>query len=244
MDFIQGSPQQAQSSAPAQEVAEMIPQQAQPQGIPAGGGLPQGTGLAEIEQDPRNSPDQEVEGDEQAQYEDLFIRVMSAVHDVRKAPKANKSMADNVVQMLASKDREPHESIGQTAGMTMTQMITMAKSQGKEYSPDVIREVGMDLVHEMYMIASKSGAIKNLPEDESKGYEAIINQSILEAVKFFGEQQIASGNVNQAAHMKELEHQMNREADSGELDNWGMEEFDEETRFGLAQRLKGGQNVA
>ena len=155
---------------------------------------------------------------------------------------AVRTFMENHIQMLSTKDKEPHESIGQTAGLIMTQMIGMAKSQKKEYQPDIIREVGMDLIHELYMVAGESGAIENLPEDDSDGYQAIIEQSALEAVKMYGENLLQTGQVNVESHKKELQHQMQREADSGELDNRGMEDFDEEARFAMAQRLKGVTN--
>jgi hypothetical protein len=53
---------------------------------------------------------------------------------------------------------------------------------------------------------------------------------------------IQAGTANQGMHKKELDQEMQREADSGELDNWGMEEFDEETRFAIAQKMKEGGN--
>jgi len=124
-----------------------------------------------------------------------------------------------------------------TAGLLMFQMITMAKRQKVEYAPDVIREVGMDLVHELYMIADKSGAIKDLPEDGSQGYEAIIGHAVAEATKHYGEQSIQTGQTNQQEHMNELQHQMKREADSGELDNWGMEGFDDQSRLDLSRKM-------
>jgi len=235
----QGGPPQAEggptpegqlSSPPAEQVQQMIPPQ-------QGGGPIGGTGLAQIEPAPKDYPDEDASPEQQKEYEDLFIRVMSAVHDVRKPPKGKKSMADSVIELMSNKDQEPQASIGTAAGMTMFNIITMAKRQKKEYDPDVIREVGMDLVGELYMIASKSGAIANLPEEESQEGQAILQQAALEATKLYGEQSIATGQTNQQEHMNEVQHQMQREADSGELDNWGMEEFDDQSRLDLARRI-------
>jgi len=233
-DFIQ-NPQQAE----AQPVASKMPP---PEMISQGPA--QGTGLSVVEQDPRETPDSDASKEEQEQYEDLFLRLMSAVHDVRSPnKKGGKPFADQVIQMLATKDKEPHESIGVAAGLVLSQMVGMAKRNKVEYLPDVIREAGMDLVGELYMIADKSGAIKGLPEEGSEGYQAVINQSILEAVKFYGENLISTGQTNQQEHMNELQHQMQREADSGELEGWGMEEFDLDTRNQIASKL-GGSNGA
>lgn len=238
MDFIQSEgqqppdpKQQAAATNAANTVAEMIPQgQPMPQ-------EPVGGGLSAVEPSPEDYPEEAASPEEQKQYEDLFIRVMAAVHDIRKPPKGRNSLADQVLQMLSNKDAEPAVNIGRAAGTIMIGMITMAKRQKQEYAPDVIREVGMDLVGELYRIAQKSGAIRNLPKEDSKGYEYIIQFAMAEATKTYGENLIASGQTNQQEHMKELQHQMQREADAGELDDWGMEEFDDESRHQLVRRM-------
>lgn len=242
-DFIeqQGQPQGApQAQLPEGQIQQNVLQEASaPEMIQAGQpqGSPYGTGLATIEDDPRNAPDEPASEQEQAEYEDLFIRAMAAVNDIRPRPRGQKSMADATIEMLATKDKEPFESIGITAGMTIQNLTEMARRQGKKYSPDVIREVGMDLLIELYEIADKSGAIKNLPPVDSDEGDKIIEQAALEATKVVGEQLIASGEVNQQEHMNLLQHQMQREADSGELDDWGFEQFDEGTRRKIAREL-------
>jgi hypothetical protein len=249
MDFIEGSGQQQQAQpqvSPEEQNQTALAQEAvaaTPEMIPAGGQFQQGqmggTGLAN-EMRPQDTPDEDAGEEDQKEYDDLFIRVMSAVNDIRKAPNARKSLADQTIELLSNKDKEPQEAIGVTAGLTMQNILQMAKKQKKEYQPDVIREVGMDLIGELYMIADKSGAIENLPEEDSKEYQAITHQAALEAVKVVGEGMIKGGTAKQAMHKKELDQQMQREADSGELDSWGMEEFDDETRFAIAQNLKKG----
>ena len=112
MEFIQSqepNPQQKVAASGGAEVAEMLPAQQPPMG-PA-----QGTGLANVEQDPRNAPEEEASEEENAQYEDLFLRAMASIHDVRNAPKARRSLADQIIQSLATKDAEPQEAIGRTA---------------------------------------------------------------------------------------------------------------------------------
>jgi hypothetical protein len=239
MEFIQGQDQEpTQEQRAATTVganqAEMIPAgQQQPMGAA------QGTGLANIEGRPQDAPDEPASEEEQAQYQDLFLRAMAAINDIRKPPKGGtgKSLADQTIQSLADKNAEPQEAIGRTAANLMINMITMAKRQQVEYSPDVVREVGMDMVGELYMIAGKSGAIKNLPEEESDEGEAILHHAVIEATKVYGEHMISTGQTDQQAHMKELQHQMQREGDAGELEDWGMEEFDEESRFQLARKM-------
>ena len=235
MDFIESqepNPQQKVAGAGGAQVAEMIPAQPQQPMGPA-----QGTGLASVEQDPANMPEEEASKEENAQYEDLFLRAMASIHDVRTPPKGRRSLADQIVQSLATKAAEPQEAIGKTAASVLSNLVTMAKRQEIEYAPDVVKEVGMDIVSELYMLAGKSGAIKNLPPEDSEEAEPIIHHAVIEATKAYGEGLLATGQVDQQAQMKELQHQMQREADAGELDDWGMEEFDEESRGQLALKM-------
>jgi hypothetical protein len=204
--------------------------------------VPQGAGLGAVQGNPFEEPDEPVGEEEQAEYEDLFIRVMAAVNDVREAPKGGPSPADAVIKMMSVKGKEAHVAVGTTAGLIMTQMTDMAKRAGKEYSGRVIQEVGMDLVVELLDIANVSGAIKNLPEEDSPEFEKLVELSVLEASKLYGEWQLRTGQADRQGHMQEVQEGMQREADAGELDDWGMEELDPQMRARVAQQTapKGG----
>ncbi|MEE8403388.1 MAG: hypothetical protein V3R93_06510 [Candidatus Hydrothermarchaeaceae archaeon] len=244
-DFIPG--QTAGGAAPS--ASEFLPQTGKaelaaeaatppPQQIPAG--IPQGAGMGATQQNPLDATDEQASPEEQEQYEELFLKVMGAVNDVRESP-GGTSSADAIVKMMSVKGKEAHVAIGTTAGMIMTQMIDMAKRQGKEYDGRIVQEVGMDLIIELTEIANLSGAIENIPKDDSPEFDKLIELSVLEATKFYGEHQIRTGQADQQGHMNELQGQMQREADSGELDDWGMEELDPQIRDQIVQQMQGGQ---
>jgi hypothetical protein len=92
-------------------------------------------------------------------------------------------------------------------------------------------------VVELIDIARVSGAVQNIPEEDSPAYAELLELAALDAAKFYGEWGVQTGQINQQANMKEMEHQMQREADSGELDEWGMEEFDPDMRSALAGQV-------
>ena len=184
-----------------------------------------------------NAPEEQATPQEQEQYQDLFLRVMAAVNDTNVAPKAPRSLADEVVRMLSTKGKEAYITIGTTAGLIMTQMVDTAKRQGVEYEGPVIMEVGMDLIHELVEIADNRGAIENLPEEETPEHMKLVELASLEAAKYYGEYQLATGQAKQPEHRRELDEQMQREADSGQLDDWGMEEMDPNIRASLAQQM-------
>jgi hypothetical protein len=130
MEFIQGQqaaptpPQQIATTKAAETAAEMIPA-GQPQS------MPMGTGLAAVEPNPQETEDEPASEEEQKQYDDLFVRVMAMVHDVRKAPKGKRSLADQIIQSLASKEEEPQIVIGQTAGNLLF------RKTARNFNPDM-----------------------------------------------------------------------------------------------------------
>jgi hypothetical protein len=189
---------------------------------------------------PLEATDEQVSPEEQEQYEELFLKVMGAVNDIRPA-KTGEAPADAIIKMMSVKGKEAHVAIGQTAGMIMTTMIDMAKRQGREYDGRIVQEVGMDLVVELADIANLSGAIENMPPEDSPEFDKLIELAVLEGTKLFGEHRIRTGQADQQGHMNELQGQMQREADAGELDDWGMEQLDPEMRTKMAQQLQGQQ---
>lgn len=207
---------------------------------PAPQGMPAGAGMGAVQENPITAPEEAASPEEQQQYTDLFNRVMAMVNDTREA-NGEKSVAQSVVELLGTKDKPAHQAIGTTAGMVMTHMVTLAKRNGQEYAGPVIQEVGMDLVLELIDIAKGSGAINNIPEEDSEPFVKLVELSVLEAAKFYGEHQLRTGQADQQGHMREIEEQMQREADAGELDDWGMEELDPAMRERIAGSLRPAQ---
>jgi len=227
-DFL--NPMQKAEAANAAVPAAPMPQ-APPQ-------EPQGAGMGATQPNPVNAPDEEASPEEQKQYEDLFVRVMGAINDNRTGNGAEASPADAVVKLLSVKGKAAHESIGAAAALTMIQVLDIAKRNGVEYDPRIVQEVGMDAVVELTEIADMSGAIKGIPEDESEEYNKLIELAVLEAAKVFGEQQLRTGQAPRQQAMAEIDEQMQREADSGELDDWQMEELDPEMRSQVMQSVQ------
>ena len=214
--------------------------QAQP---PPPQGIPAGAGMGATQEDPFNAPEEEASPEEQEQYLDLSMRLIAAVNDVRGDP----SPADAVIEMLSVKDKPAHIAIGQTAGMVLTQMRDMAKRAGKEYPPVVIQEAGLDLIIELLDIAQMSGAINNIPEEDSPEYQKLVELSALEGAKLYGEWLLRTGQAPRDQAAQEVQKEMRREADAGELDDWGMEELDPQLRARLMQQVQqqqGGQAPA
>lgn len=228
------------------------PQAQQPEMIPAGEGplpiqedrLPQGqtAGVGYNRVNPLTEADEEASPEEQQQYEDLFTRAMSMIHDTTEAPNGL-SPADAVIEQLADgryEDGEPHQVIGNTAATFLIQLIDMAKRNNVEYDGRVVQEVGMDVIVELIEIADVSGAIKGLPQEDSPEYDQLLELAGLEAAKTYGTWLQQTGQANQQEHKQYLEEQMEREADQGELDDWNMEEFDPIMRGQLARQYGRG----
>lgn len=122
----------------------------------------------------------------------------------------------------------------------MTQMVDNAKRQGVEYEGTVIQSVGEDLIEELMDIARVSGAIEPMPAEDSPEEDKLAELAALEAAKFYGEYQLKTGQADTRGHQQEMNEQMQREADAGELDDWGMEEMDAGMRDTLVQQVGGG----
>lgn len=247
-DFIEtptSGPAPTEFIPPAQqaEMANQAGQAAQP--LPtAPQGVPQGAGMGATQEDPIKGEDQPASPEEEEQYKDLFTRVMSAVNDIRKPKGGEQSPADAVIKLMSVKGKEAHVAIGTAAGMVMMQITDMAQRAGVKYDGPIVQEVGIDLVVELTEIAALSGAIENMPEEESEEYGKLVELSALEAAKMYGEWQLRTGQADQQGHMNEIEQQMQREADAGELDNWEMEELDPKMRQQVLQSMQGGRPVA
>ena len=242
-EFIQGqtggaAAPSASEFLPPADKSQMAQEAAAPVAPPIPAGIPQGAGMGATQPDPLNTPEEQATPEEQQDYEELFLKVMGAVNDVREG-KGGESPADAVIKMLSVKGKEAHVAIGQTGGMILTQMIDMAKRQGKQYDDRIVQEVGMDLAVELADIARMSGAIENLPPEDSDEFEQLVENAVLEGTKFYGEHLIRTGQADQQGNMNALQGQMQREADAGELDEWGMEELDPQIRNDIAQQLQG-----
>ena len=204
-------------------------------------GAPQGAGHHMAGPNPLEAPEQQATPEEQNAYNDLFARAIAAVNDSR-APPNGKSMAAEVKRQLATKGKEAYVSLGETAALVLSQLVETAKRQGVEYPGWILEEVGVDLILELSRIARDTGVIANLPEEDTPEFEKLMELSALQAAKWYGEHLLRTGQADQQGARAILDEQMQREFDSGELDDWAMEEMDPQMRSALADQAGGFVN--
>jgi len=190
--------------------------------LDASGIVNQGAGAAM--KNPLEGEDEPVSPEEQAEYDDAFKRIMAMVHDTREVD-GGKSMADSIIAQITSKTGPAYEAIGKSAGNAIKLFYENAKRQGKEYSGDVLREVGMDLVTELIDIASQVGSVE-VPADDTPEGEEFYKLAVLEAAKFFGDYYLQTGQADVEGEKQGMMEQMKREGESGELDDWDMQGMD------------------
>ncbi len=184
-----------------------------------------GEGMGKVVPNPLTEPEEAASPEEQAEYRDAFKRVMGMVHDTTESG-GKKSIADGVIKTLSNTEIPAYKTIGKTAGNLMRLFDELAKRNKKEWSGDVLREVGMDLVTELIDIAKETGAQKNLPEDGTPEEESFYQQAVLEAVKVFGDYLLNTGQADVDGEQAAYKEQMEREATSGALDDWNMQDMD------------------
>jgi hypothetical protein len=245
-DFIQQAVAQDQTPPrtemiPATQQSQIANQAgaavAQPQMPPQQ--MPQGAGMGATQENPMNAPEEQASPEEQEAYQDLFVRCMALINDTR-AKGDEPAPADALIKMMSTKGKEAHMAVGETGSLVLRYIIDMMKRQGKEYPGHVIQEVGMDIVIELLDIANVSGAISNIPEEDSPEYQKLVELSALEMAKSFGEWMLQTGQADRQGHMREIQQQMQREADGGELDDWGMEELDPKIRAQVVGAVQQG----
>lgn len=232
-DFL--SPQQTAQIGQQAGAAGATPAPEAPAGMPAG------AGRGMTEENPVTAQEEPASEEEQAQYDDLFKRAMALINDTRVQGEADKSPADSLIDVMAQKGKEAHVSIGTAVGMTMQILMDISKRNGVEYSGPVLQEVAIDCCEELAEIAKLSGAVANMPEQDSPEWAKLMELTALEAAKYIGEWMLETGQADRQGHMQEIEQQMQREADAGELDDWGMEELDPKIRAHVAQSVQDGQ---
>jgi len=181
-----------------------------------------GEGYGKVASNPLTEADEQASPEEQEQYEDGFKRVMAMIHDVRE-PNDKKSMADTIIKAISTSTMPAYKTIGGTAAMIMRLFHNNAKRQNVDYSGDVLREIGMNVVVELTDVARETGAIKGLPEVDGPKEEEFTRLAVLEAAKGFGQYMLDTGQADTKTAQKDYKEQMEREGESGALDDWDMQ---------------------
>ncbi len=196
-----------------------------------------GAGMGKVDHNPLAEADEDAGPEEQAQYEDVFKRVMAMVHDTREPEGGGKSMADSIIKKISNPEFPSYANIGGTAGELMRLFHNNAKRQGVEFPGDVLMNVGMDLITELMDIARVTGAVKDLPAEESPEEAEFARLATLEASRIFGEYMLETGQADTPQAQEDYQEQMEREATSGALDDWDMKEMDpEQLQAAVAQK--------
>jgi len=195
-----------------------------------------GEGMGKVMPNPLEEPNEAASPEEQAEYKEVFKRVMGMVHDTKENG-GKKAIADGIIKTLSNTEIPAHKVIGQTAGNLMRLFHELSKRNNKEWSGDVLREVGMDLVTELIDVAEITGAQKNIPDQEGQEGEDFYQQAVLEGGKVFGKYMLDTGQADVEGEQKAYKEQMEREATSGALDDWNMQEMNpEQLEAGIAQQ--------
>ena len=108
-----------------------------------------GDGVAAVQPNPITQEPSQAGPEEQGAYEDLLKRAIAMIHDFRGPD----PISDNIIKALSNADRPAYVTIGQQAGNIVKLLYENAKRQGIKYPGDVIKEVGMDVVTELIMLA-------------------------------------------------------------------------------------------
>lgn len=171
--------------------------------------------------------DSAVSPDEQHAYDDLVTRCLLFINDPRKpAGKGGqpneqaKAPRDVIIDHLNVKGMPADVAVGRTTAQVIWLMFSNAKHQGVDYPPDVLYHGADEVMSHIYEIGVKSGAIKNPPPPDSPEEQKLLGMAKMYATQFFGNNVIDAGMNNQDEARAYYQSQMQREADTGALENW------------------------
>ena len=184
-----------------------------------------GAGVGAVEKNPLTEDEEPASEQEQAAYDEGFKRLMGMIHDTRSIG-GKKPMADNIIRALSNSDMPSYAVIGSQAGNLMRLFHENAKRQKVEYPDSVLMELGGVVIQELTDVARETGAIQELPEEDSPEMQDFYQMAMLEGAKHFGEYMKRTGQADQVGAQEVMTEQMEREASSGGLDDWDMQEMD------------------
>ncbi len=161
-----------------------------------------------------------VSPEEQEQYEDFVSRAIHFVNDTRVPQKGARSPADAVLERMNQRGLTVPEALGGTTADVVFMIHNNAKRQGVEYEADVLWHGADEIMSQLLDLGRASGVFPKLPPENSEEEQKLLGAAKAEAAKAFGEKLIATGQAPQAEAQAFMQEQMQREADSGELDDW------------------------
>jgi hypothetical protein len=180
-----------------------------------------------ISDQPENTDDSQVTPEEQKQYDDFVTRAKLFINDSRvpkngqgKPQAGAKAPRDVIVDHLNIKGMSAAEAVGRTTAQVAWILYTAAKRAGMPYSPDVIYHGADEIMSDLYQIGVSAGVIKNPPPAGSQEEEHLLGMAKLAAAKYFGQNLINTGQANQQQAQQYYLEQIQREGESGGLDDW------------------------
>jgi hypothetical protein len=180
-----------------------------------------------MSEQPEAADDTQVTPEEQKQYEDFVTRAKLFIHDAR-VPKDKKggirpngkAPRDVIIDHLNVKGMSAADAVGRTTAQVCWIMYMNAKRQGYPYTPDVLYHGADEIMSDLYQVGVAAKVIKNPPPDGSVEEQHLLGMAKLVACKFFGQNLIDTGQANQQEAQQYYLAQIQREGESGELDNW------------------------
>lgn len=164
---------------------------------------------------------------EQKYYDDFVTRALMFMNDPRKPLGKNgkensdgKAPRDVIIDHLNVRGMSADAAVGRTTAQIAWLIFANAKHNGVDYPPDVLYHGADEIMSHVYEIGVQSGAIKNPPPPDSPEEQKLLGMAKMYACQFFGNNVIDSGLNDQQANRQYYLQQMQREADTGGLDNW------------------------
>lgn len=202
-----------------------------------------------ISDQPATTDDQQVSPEEQKQYDDFVTRAKLFINDPRVpkgakgSPQPNgKAPRDVIIDHLNIKGMSAADAVGRTTAQVAWILYTAAKRGGMPYSPDVLYHGADEIMSDLYQIGVHSGVIKNPPPEGSPEEEHLLGLAKLSAAKFFGQNLIDTGQANQKEAQQYYLEQIQREGDSGGLDQWDpSKQFTPDQLSGFMNRAAAGK---
>lgn len=185
--------------------------------IPVAGAM----GRAPVSDAPIGMNEEQVSPEEQAQYDEFASMAIGMVHDLEKVG-PNKAPADLILDFFKPKDLTVPKALGFATAEVCYTVHQYMKRQGNEISPDVIFHAAQEVMANIYEVAAAAGVIPTdkLPPDGSPQEEQLLGKALLYATERFAQRLEGSGQLPREDAMSNLNEQIKREAETGELDNW------------------------
>lgn len=153
------------------------------------------------EKEPANMmdiPQEEATEEEQAKYTLVVARAIKLFHGTGR---------DQTLKMLASGET-PAESVGRTAAMTVRMIKKSADEAGKPIEDEILFHAGVEIVDELFNYGTQAGVFKFSDAKEAQQQH---DESLFYALKYYGEEALANGEVDRNAMQQAMQQGIQQE---------------------------------